>query len=195
MLANIGINWATPFLILAIYGVIRYFTNPKVAQKDKINWTPLEAVAVTLAIYFGSQLIGLLIIYLIGLVAGISQSQINNWLNNNVLGQFVMVLAVETITVILLLGFLKKRSATLKTIGLSRPKIKDIGYVLIGFLFYFVTYLIVLSALQYVLPNLNRDQKQMIGFNGAHSGQLGLVFISLVILPPIVEELIMELVF
>ncbi len=192
MLANIGINWATPLLILAIYGVVRYFKSPKVTQKDSVNWTPLETVGITLAIYFGSQLIGLLLIYVFGLIGGLSQTQDNNWLNNNVYGQFVMVFAVEALTLSLLLGFLKKRSANLKTIGLGTPKIKDIGFVLIGFLFYFVTYLLVLAVLQRAVPNLNKDQKQMIGFSGARRGQLGLVFISLVILPPFIEELMMR---
>jgi len=46
---------------------------------------------------------------------------------------------------------------------------------------------------QFLLPNINYNQKQDLGFNSvAGSNQMVLVFISLVILPPIAEEIMMR---
>ncbi len=193
MLAITGINWATPLLLLAIYGLVRYFARPSIVKPGKISWTPLESVAVTLAIYFGGQFIGALLIYAPPLLIGKGQLVISNWLDNNVYGQFLLVAAVEAVTFWLLYIFLKRRGASLKTIGLkNKPKLKDIGWVLIGFGFYFIVYLILLYVLKEVLPRIDTNQQQIIGFKGANGIQLPFVFVSLAILPPVVEELMVR---
>lgn len=85
--------------------------------------------------------------------------------------------------------FIKWRGATLRSIGWRGLKGRDIAYMCIGFLVYFVASAIVLHLASSVLPDLNLDQQQDTGFQNATGGlNLWLTFISLVVLPPLVEE-------
>ncbi len=193
MLANLGINWATPLVVLAIYGAIRYLARPNEDGEDRVSWSPLESVAVTLAIYFVGQFVGAILIYIVPLMLGVSQQSITDWATNNVYGQFLFVVAVEAVTFWLLIRFLRRRYASLKTIGLSRkPKFRDLGYVVIGFLIYFVIYLMALTVFKQAFPHVNDNQQQIIGFGGANGLQLPFVFVSLAVLPPVVEELMVR---
>jgi len=182
--------------LLALYGLVRYFCkfrgNDK-TNKEQINWTPLESVSVTLAIYFGAQLIGGLLAYAYPLIRGWSEQQMLDLFEKNVYGQFVLVAVIEGLTIWFLYRFLKSRSANFKAIGLNRhPKWLDLGYVLLGFGAYFLLYVIAVNVAKAITPHLNLDQQQQIGFEGARNIQLIFVFASLVVLPPFVEELLVR---
>lgn len=188
-----SLSWGTPLYLLAIYGVVHYFSKPKTElKKGKVNWSPFEAVTVTLAIYFIAQLLGSIIVYLYPLAKGWDGQRITDWFNNSVNSQFFLVIAVEVLTMWFLYGFLKRRGASLRTIGLRKSKTRDIGYALLGFGLYFLLYIVVINIVQAVFPDLNINQEQQIGFNDARNFQLVQVFISLVILPPLVEELVVR---
>lgn len=191
MFSDLGISWSTPLLILAIFGVIRYFARKFSKNEDKINWSALESVSVTLAIYFAGQVLAVLIIYSILKLLGQDEKQMSDWISNNIQGQFWFVLLVESITFSLIYWFLKKRQSSLAAIGLNRkPRFKDLGLAIVGFMVYFGILLIATTVFEKLLPNVNKDQNQIIGFDGASGGQLILVFISLVVLPPIIEEIL-----
>ena len=189
-----SINWFTPLYILALYGLVRFFVRSKEGdKKEQVNWSPLESAGVTLFIFFAAEIIGLLLLYVIPLLMGWKTSHINDWLDNSVLGQFLATVAIEGVTAWLLLNFLKRRLASVKTIGLNRwPIWKDLGYVLLGFAAYFVSYIIIIDIVKAVVPSINLNQQQQIGFQNPAHWQLPLVFISLVILPPLVEELLVR---
>ncbi|HSX53548.1 MAG TPA: type II CAAX endopeptidase family protein [Patescibacteria group bacterium] len=188
------LSWGTPFYLLAVYGMVRYFSKPdKEAKENQINWHPLETVGVTVAIYFVSQLIGGALVYLYPLARHWNQNQINNWINSSVIAEFLLVLAVETLTVWLLVRFLKHRKATVGTIGLQRrPQWTDLAYVLMGFVIYFILYIAIVDLAKALVPHLDLNQQQQLGFKDAHRLQLLPVFVSLVLLPPFVEELLVR---
>lgn len=191
MLAFVNISWATPFLIFAIYGLVRYFSRNFPKNKDHINWSPLESIGLTLAFYFVGQVLAALIIYSIPTIFGISDIQITNWVESNNYGQFLFVLAVETITFGLIFRFVKKRASSLKAIGLNRkPILKDLGWAALAFLVYFGALLVATAIFKAIFPAVNENQDQIIGFDNAHGLQLLFVFVSLVILPPFVEEVL-----
>jgi membrane protease YdiL (CAAX protease family) len=80
-----------------------------------------------------------------------------------------------------------------RTIGLRWPKISQIGWGVLAFIPYFMLYLVFIVTLKAVFPALNIDQKQEIGFESVRGGlPLLLAFVSLVILPPLVEEIVMR---
>ncbi len=193
MLASVlGISWATPILILAIYGMVHYFIRPDKAKADNgINWSGLETVGITVAIYLIAQFVGGLLIFLAALLRGMSIDQASSWLDKNSVGQFFLVLAIEAVTVALLYGFLKRRQSNFQNLGLKKPRWKDLAYVLLGFVIYFAAYILILAMVKQVV-HINTDQPQQLGFDNASGGQLPLVFISLVILPPVVEELLVR---
>ena len=193
MLASLfGISWATPFLVAALYGCIRYFSKNDEDSKNKINWNPLEAVCITVAIYFVSQFLGAIIVFVLPLIRGWSLEQTSTWLDNNPYGQFLLVLAIEAITVGLLYYFIKRRKSSFKSIGLKKPQWRDLTYVLLGYAAYFMAFSLVLIVVKQAIPSLNTNQQQQLGFDNAKGLQLPFVFISLVILPPFVEELLVR---
>lgn len=59
---------------------------------------------------------------------------------------------------------------------------------MIGFVIYFVVFVIISAIAKHFVPDLDLDQKQQIGFKDPSRLQLPLVFVSLVILPAFVEE-------
>jgi len=187
------LSWGLPFYLLAVFGIVCFFMRPKGDVKPgSINWSPLDAVSITLAIYFVSQLVGGALVYIYPLTKHWSQQQTNNWLNQNINGQFFLVLVVEAITLGLLWWFLKRRQASFQTIGLKRkPKLSDLGYVVLGFGVYFAIYVVAVSIIQHAV-HINVNQQQQLGFSNAHGSALIPVFISLVLLPPIAEEILVR---
>lgn len=186
-------NWFVPFYLLGLFGIVCFFMKRQDAKQGNVNWSPQEAVAVTLAIYFVGQVLGSLLAYMYPLLRGWNETQAVDWLQNNVYGQFLTILFVETISLGLLYAFLKRRLATFKTIGLKgKPKLNDLGYAVLGFMAYFLIYIVIVSIVKRFAPGLNEDQQQQLGFTNPSNLQLPFVFISLVILPPITEELLVR---
>lgn len=178
---------------LGIYGIIRFFT-PRNADDKDVNWTPLEAIGVTIAIFFITQLTVGLAAALIGQAQGLSEDQTNQILESSPGWQFLVVFSIEAATAALVCWFVRKRRTSLRAIGVVKPKLRDIGYALAGFGAYFGIYaLVVYNLLQQYLPQIDTNQQQELGFNTNITGpELGFVFLSLAILPPLVEELLVR---
>lgn len=89
--------------------------------------------------------------------------------------------------------FVKKYKAKLSLIGFVKPRWRDIGYGILAAPIYYVIYIASVVVISYLVPSLNINQTQNIGFVGVHdAAQLILTFISLVILPPLVEEIMVR---
>ena len=121
---------------------------------------------------------------------GLTAAQSTDWFNS-VEGQFLFVLLAEAFTIGVIVFFLRNRRASFKTLGFyRRPLWKDLGYVGVGFVVYFLM-LVMATSLSQSLLGVNVDEKQELGFdNAASSIQLLLTFVSLVVLPPIAEEIV-----
>jgi membrane protease YdiL (CAAX protease family) len=166
----------TPLFMLGVFGLVAYFRRKNVQDEDLgiPGWTPLEAVGITIAIYIVSQILGAIIIGFVVLTHNGSVQDINNQLSNSVWLQFLFVVIVETITVLMVLNFVRRRKTVLRLIGVVRPRLRDIAYVA-----------------KMAVPTLNVTQKQDLGFSATASGlSLVPIFIGLVVLPPLVEEFI-----
>ncbi len=160
-------------------------------RRSIVTWGPVAAVVVTVSIYFLAQILGGLLVSIYPTLRHWKQAQINTWFDHSVIAQFALVLAIEGLTLLLLRAFLHHRRATFRTLGLNRPRLKHLLYVLAGFAIYFVVLIAAMQVLKALFPSLNLDQKQQLGFETAKSaGQLSLVFMSLVLLPPFVEEIL-----
>jgi membrane protease YdiL (CAAX protease family) len=186
------ISLLTPLYILAIYGLVTYLmrSKPDHPEENKIRWTPLESIGVTLFIYFGSQLLAGLVAYSAVSLLGWDHERIVDWLSKDTLGLFVLSLLFYSLSVGLLVLFLKRRSSSLRTIGFSRkPMLKDIGYAIVTTVPYFLIFVSIVFIAKSLVPALDIGQEQQIGFENVTTLQLPLVFIALVVLPPIVEEI------
>lgn len=159
--------------------------------KQHIHWGPVAAVLWAVLIYLLPQIVigSLLAVY--PALKHWNKARANNWLDNAISAQFAYTIAVESIAVIMVWRLLKHYRAKFRDIGLKRAKAIDILYALMGFAVYMVAYLVLVAILEKVIPALNVNQQQDVGFqNVTTAWPLAMAFISLVILPPIAEEIL-----
>lgn len=179
----------------ALYGVMRVFTRFKKSSNKDVNWSAAEAVGVSLAIYYGVQFLLALVLQLFVLAVGWDKQQIESTFNTPSVGvQFAFTLVSYGAMAASIIWFVKRRKTPLKVIGVVAPQFRDIGYALAGFGTYFVIYgMIVTSLVDQILPDLDKGQRQDLGFDYSTVGpELLLIFLSLTILPPLVEELLVR---
>lgn len=156
------------------------------------GYSTLATILATLAIFFLGQFLGVVLSVLIPVVGGWNDQQTTTWFKSTQ-GVFVYIACVEAFTVGLLAWFAHRRQITFRDLGINNPRIKHVGYALLGFGLYFISYIVFIVIVRKLFPGLNIDQEQEIGFDTSVQGQqLILVFISLAILPPIAEELLMR---
>lgn len=140
---------------------------------------------------FGSQIIAGMMLLIYPLIKHWSASQGNSWLSNSIVAQFIFVVLAEAIAVLIVYFYLKKSKIKISSIGLRKPQWSDMAYGLMGLPVWFLTYLILLNIILQIAPHLNVAEKQQLGFNNVTGFfDTALTFISLVILPPIAEEII-----
>lgn len=150
---------------------------------------PLTSTVLIVLVFFASQAAAGIIIAIYPAFRNWTSDQGSAWLASSILAQFVYVLLAEVFAVWLVFGLLKRAHVTKAQIGLIKPRFRDIAYALTGYAIYFVCYFIIILIAGHFSHLLNVDQPQKLGFDGASGKQLYLVFISLVLLPPIAEEI------
>lgn len=158
------------------------------------SFGPVSAVLVTLGAFFGSQLLAGLLIGVVLSLTGKKTAEAAQTLTDSTFGRFMFVLVVELLTMAILYWFIRRRGIKLKEIGLGRlPRFSDFGYALVSFVAYFILLAVIMYFINENLPSVNLEQKQQIGFESATGTlSLALVFISLVVLPPVVEEIMIR---
>lgn len=161
-------------------------------NKKKQGYGPKSAILVTLAIYFGAQIIAGLLIGLLLYLSGKNSEEITDLVNNSVGIGFGFILIAELLTLWFLWRFIKYRSIALSDIGIKKPTFENILLSIPAYVVYFIILLVAFAIIQ-GFTGIDTEQDQKIGFEGA-SGFLPLafVFISLVILPAVVEEIMIR---
>lgn len=161
--------------------------------QDKLTttfWDPVQTIILTIGVYLSSQLVASLIILTTPLLFGLSQTQIQSWLKGAV-GQFIFILLIEAFVLLLLWGLLRLKKSSFTDIGLAWPRVKDLGLAVLGFGVYFLLYLVIAAIAKLLFPSIDFAQEQQVGFDTARANwELVLVFFSLVIMPPLVEEIL-----
>lgn len=150
-------------------------------------------IATAFIIFFVSQLVAAIVVASIGIYQGQPAESITDWLTNTALAQFGYVLLSQSIAVGLVIATLNYRRLPLSVAGLGRPS-KGILLKAIIAIFVFYALLIIISKILFeAIPQIDTEQEQNIGFTGTDtSPELMLAFISLVILAPIGEEVLMR---
>ncbi len=166
----------------------------KVARQEQtVNWQPWVGVVFVVVVFFLSEFIAGASISIYPLLQDWSTSRANEWLSDSVGVQFIYILLAETLAIGALWQFLKMHARNFNAIGLFKPKWRDLRYALAAIPIYYVIYLITVGLASWLVPGFNADQKQEIGFDNV-SGifQLSIVFLSLVVIPPIAEEIMVR---
>lgn len=137
--------------------------------------------------YVASLFTGLGYVLVKGTNAGLE-----DWLTTTTAAQFIYTVITYSTMIGLVTFIFKRFGVTWQSIQLGKPRFKDALWA-VGFLpLYYSAYLIIIGIATKLFPNFNTDQQQQIGFSNAQGGELALVFLSLVVIPPIIEEIIMR---
>jgi len=159
----------------------------------RVPWNPWLGVAFVIVMYYVSQILASFLISIYPTLHHWTNTQANDWLNNSIFAQFCYVAMAEAITLGAIYVFLKQYRSNFKLIGLKSPQWRDLGYGLLAVPVYYGLYLLTVGLVSHFVPSLNVNQQQQIGFANAHTAaQLTLTFISLVILPPLTEEIMVR---
>jgi len=166
-------------------------TSEVSAKPSRKSWRPWLGVIVGMAALFGSQIIIGIVLSIYPAIRGWDATKSNNWLTNSIVVQFIFVALAETLAVAIIYFFLKRYKGAFKEIGIRKPKWLDPVYGLLGLPAYLAIYFVALNIVTKLAPNINVNEKQQLGFNSPHGAlELTLTFISLVVLPPIAEEIV-----
>ena len=163
-------------------------------KKRSGNYGPLTAVLVTIFTYVFAQILAVVLLAVMAPVFGYQAEEILEDLSESTVLQTLYIVIFQAVTLYILWLFLKLKSIPLKKIGLGRlPKSSDLSYAAITFIAYFVVLIALTSVVSNVFTSIDTEQQQQLGFeNVINTTDLILVFISLVILPPIVEEILIR---
>jgi membrane protease YdiL (CAAX protease family) len=156
-------------------------------------WSPITAFFMVIAAYLGASIIGELVLEFYGSLQHWSTRQISDWLTSSTYAQFTNSIMVYGLMALAIYVFVHSYKVSLKGLGLVRPRLKDLGIALLGIPVYIGGYVVIEIAAKSLFPAIDVNQEQQLGFPITHSpaAQL-LIFFSLVVLPPLVEELLMR---
>lgn len=162
-------------------------------KQPVVPWNPVGGVVYAVIIFFVVQIIAGLLVSIYPLLHGWDSQRTMDWLNNAVSSQFCYVLLAETLTIAAIVWFVRLYKAPLSIIGLKRPRLRDPLVALPAYIVYFLVFALAVVLISQFVPGINVNQQQQIGFNNVHGGlALTLTFVSLVILPPLAEEIVMR---
>ncbi|HUD08397.1 MAG TPA: type II CAAX endopeptidase family protein [Candidatus Saccharimonadales bacterium] len=158
-------------------------------KNDGITWGPWGAIITIIVLFFIESVVASLVIVVYAALKSQNVTQATNWLSNSIPYGFWFTVFAETLIVAGVWFFIRIRKGNWRAIGLYRPQKIDAAYPFIGLVIYYPIYIIAVSILA-TLTKLNINQQQNVGFSQSTTGwPLILVFICLVILPPIAEEI------
>ena len=159
---------------------------------SKVPWGPLAAVLYALGVFVVAQLLAPIVLIIYPHLRGWDTATANAWLDGSIVAQFGYVLCAEVLTFGAVWWFLNGRGASLRAIGWRRPRWTDPLHTLAGLVVYFATYAVILALVTHLFPSLNVNQKQELGFDNPTTSRMALLltFLSLVVLPPVVEEVL-----
>jgi len=163
-------------------------TEQPVKKRGPIAYS-LILVIQTFVAFVGAQVIAPTLIAFAVLTGGVKSGDLLKFMDTFAM-RFVLILAIEFLAVIGISYLVKRRQWTWKDIGINRkPNWHDLWQGSYIYAIYFAIFLAV-YALERASGLINTEQAQQLGFNNAKGPVLILVFVSLVILPPIAEEII-----
>lgn len=179
-------------------------SSQKLSKKDRwvlrmlghlnLSFGPVSAVIVTVVAYMSPQFLLGLILGLFILVTGLNSDTVFDFISDTTVGQFSTTAVAYLTMLAVIVWYMKHYRVTWSKIGLGRGMVpNDLLYAVVAFVGYFLAAAAVLAVVGKAFPSINLEQEQQIGFDSAQGlWQLSLVFVCLVILPPIVEEIMIR---
>ena len=150
---------------------------------------PLKVIGYTLLAFTLSQLVALVIL---GSLYGILN--LSDAATKSPVAQLAYVLLAEGFGVGFVYLVLRRRKYSLADIGLARwPQWRDLKLSLLGFGAFYALLIATTVLVMFLIPSFDVDQAQDVGFDNLNTSLDKIIaFVSLVLLPPIGEEIIMR---
>lgn len=148
--------------------------------------------SVALFVFLGGQVLGVLAVLSVLLIAGKEPQQVVDLIDSSTYVKFLTVLAIEFATIGLMYGVyeLMKRPF-LASVGLIKGFKKDfITYASVSYLMYFILLIVTVTFVDFLIPAVDTNQSQELGFSSPSGFEYIAVYLSLIILPAVVEEII-----
>ena len=165
----------------------------KASAVSLVAWRPTVGVLFVVTLFYLSQVIGAIIVQIYPLIKHWTSAQATAWLSSSVVAQFIYILIAELVVIGGIYWFLRLYRSSWSIIGLRKPRWRDLAYGLMAVLPYYILYLLSVVVISQFIPGLNVKQQQEIGFTNIHgTWPLILTFISLVVLPPLTEEIMVR---
>lgn len=162
-------------------------------QQTRVPWNPWLGVIFVVVVYYVAEILAGLVLAIYPGLRHWSHDRALSWLTNSTIAQFFYLLLASGAILASIHAFLKRYGCTFKTIGLRKPRWSDPLYALIVVPVYYLLYLIAVGLVTHFVPSFNADQQQQVGFNDVHGAlPLILAFVSLVVLPPLTEEIMVR---
>ncbi len=174
------------------YDPVKNKNNSGGFMKRILVFSPATVIGVTIFSYFASQFLAVILISIGAQALGKNSEEAIRSLESSVSMQFLAIVLIELGTLFIVWLYLMVIKKPLKDVGVVK-KVKGIhlGYGVIAFIIYFIFLTMVMALISKLVPAINLDQSQEVGFESATSGgALIMTFVSLAILPPIAEEIV-----
>ncbi len=163
--------------------------EPTPAAKAVVGWGPATALSYGIFTFIAAQLFGSA---LLGGIAAAFNVPMNRLWGDNASSWMTLLLAslIGSIIVGLVYLMVKKRGAW-EGLGLTWPGAKKLINIGLALLIYLVGLVVVMSLVEVLLPGINLDQDQNIGFKTMHSWPEQLAAaLALMVVAPVSEEIL-----
>lgn len=161
----------------------------QVAKSDQVTWNGWVGIGYAALVFFAAQFVASFVLLPYVWLQDWTVVQAKDWLNNSVVAHFWFFVVAEALTFAGIWWFVHRRRSSLRAIGFKSPRLKDVGLAVGGIVVYYITLVVIVKIVQALVPALNLNQDQDTGFQVTTDGmKLLMTFVSLVILPPLVEE-------
>jgi membrane protease YdiL (CAAX protease family) len=170
--------------------------NPLVVEGEEPTFTtgygPVTGTLWTILAFFFAQLAVVLFIGLYALSAGYDETFLETVTESN-LNNFIFSAGFAFFQLVGVWALLRYKKRTLRSAGLVRPVRDDIFRSIMAWGGYMVAFIGLSIVLQSVEAGIDFEQSQQIDFTSTNTPlELALIFVSLVVLPAFVEEILMR---
>lgn len=146
----------------------------------------------TIITFLLGQFIGIFLLFALGSLFGYDIEKMQDGLTNSVVVQFLAAACIQGVTIGIIYLLCRFRSkGFLEFFGLNRkPTRIDLGLAAVSYVLYITAFVLIIPIVSVLIPSLDIEQSQQLGFVTPQGWELLLVFVSLVLFPSIVEELL-----
>lgn len=165
-------------------------------KQNKQNWStgygPLSSLVITIGLFLFSQIIVVFAIGIYAVLQGQDISFVESFIESN-RNLFFISFVISVVQFIGLILFLRLKRKKFRSISLVQPVAKDIVRAVTGWLVYIGIFVVLAVVLQGADTGIDFEQEQQLDFTAPSiPGELYLIFIALVILPALIEEILMR---